>query len=377
MKTISSIELKQINRGKVYRLIYEEKRISKHEITKVLNMSLPTVSLYLSELADLGMIQLAGFSESTGGRPATLYECNPLHKIAFGLEILAGEVNLIAMNIIGSVLLHRTHPIKFSHATEYYRQVGNLIDAVMTEMKYSPESVLGVTISIQGLVSSDGENVTYSKILGAEGITLSDFTQFMIYPCTLIHDTSAAAYAEIRYNRKLNDSIFISLNRFFGSALIINGELFKGRDLCGSTIEHMVLHQEGMTCYCQKRGCVQVFCSGEALELASQKSIPDFFELLAQRDQQCASLWDKFIQDLALMINNARMVIDCDIILGGEIATKISEHDLERLMVLIKANTTFPFSEFSVSTSTYGKEATIIGGAMLRIDAFLNAYLNF
>lgn len=376
MKTLSSVELKQINRGKVYRLIYDERQISKHDITRKLNMSLPTVSLYLNEMLDSGMIRLAGLSNSTGGRRATLYECNPRIKLAIGLEILAGEINLVAVDVVGGIVSKLTRSIKFIHDDNYYKQVGETIESFAKSIQCKSEEILGVTISIQGLVSTDGETVTYSKILGAEGITLSHFSRYIKYSSTLIHDTSAAAYAEIWQKKNVKDSIFISLNRFIGSALIINGELYRGRDLCGSTIEHMQLYARGPSCYCGKSGCVQVFCSLDALEQRSDQRVTSFFYSLEQGDDVCKKIWDTFIKDIALMINNARMVFDSDVIIGGELAAQIREEDLETLKRLVKEYSTFPFSTFSITRSIYGKEASVIGGALMSIEAFLNGYMN-
>ena len=46
----SAIEIKQKNRKNVLRVIYEEKKISKAEISKRLGLSMPTVTQNLSDL---------------------------------------------------------------------------------------------------------------------------------------------------------------------------------------------------------------------------------------------------------------------------------------------------------------------------------------
>lgn len=52
----SAMEIKQKNRKNVLRVIYDEKKISKAEISKRLGLSMPTIAQNLSELFDKELI---------------------------------------------------------------------------------------------------------------------------------------------------------------------------------------------------------------------------------------------------------------------------------------------------------------------------------
>ena len=87
-KGLTSINLKKINRSKVYRYIYKEKVTSKLQIVQALQMGLSTVSQNLALLEEEGLIRRNGYFDSTGGRKAHAIQIVPDYKIAIGIGIL-------------------------------------------------------------------------------------------------------------------------------------------------------------------------------------------------------------------------------------------------------------------------------------------------
>ena len=71
---MTTIEVKRINRSKVYQMIYEKRSISKQELAQELHMGLTTVTQNLKALEEDGWIHRTGYYESTGGRKAQAIE---------------------------------------------------------------------------------------------------------------------------------------------------------------------------------------------------------------------------------------------------------------------------------------------------------------
>lgn len=69
-KGLTTINLKKINRSKVYQYIYKSKVTSKLQIVQDLQMGLSTVSQNLNLLEQEGLIERNGYFDSTGGRKA-------------------------------------------------------------------------------------------------------------------------------------------------------------------------------------------------------------------------------------------------------------------------------------------------------------------
>ena len=66
----TTMELKQVNRGKVFSYIYQERETSKQAIAQELGMSMPTVTQNVNYLLENGLVEKRGQYESTGGRKA-------------------------------------------------------------------------------------------------------------------------------------------------------------------------------------------------------------------------------------------------------------------------------------------------------------------
>ncbi len=48
------------------------------------------------------------------------------------------------------------------------------------------------------------------------------------------------------------------------------------------TLEHMCIHPDGPLCYCGSRGCLETYCSANALEQAAGMPAKEFFPLLRE-----------------------------------------------------------------------------------------------
>ena len=73
------IDIKRINRNRIYRFIYQNGKTSKQEIAYKLNMSLPTITQNLRHLQELGLVEENGLFESTGGRKARVLSLSLIH----------------------------------------------------------------------------------------------------------------------------------------------------------------------------------------------------------------------------------------------------------------------------------------------------------
>ncbi len=87
-KGLTTINLKQINKSKVYQYIYKKKQTYKLQIVQDLQMGLSTVSQNLSILEETGLIERKGYFDSTGGRKAQAIQIVPDFKISIGIGIL-------------------------------------------------------------------------------------------------------------------------------------------------------------------------------------------------------------------------------------------------------------------------------------------------
>ena len=104
---------------------------------------------------------------------------------------------------------------------------------------------------------------------------------------------------------------------------------------------------------------------------AGTSNLDDLFLDLRNGDGKAVQLWDSYLNDLALAIDNARMVIGCDVVIGGLIQRYITEKDIIILKEKILNITTFKNADFTLKKGVFGKKAAMTGAALPRIEKFL------
>jgi glucokinase len=81
------------------------------------------------------------------------------------------------------------------------------------------------------------------------------------------NDANASAWAEARYGaaRGYRDAIWVGVGTGIGAAIIIGGELYRGRWGIAGEPGHVRVVPDGRLCGCGNRGCWEQYASGNAL----------------------------------------------------------------------------------------------------------------
>lgn len=369
----NSIEYKHQNLVNVYRYVYGIDEASISDIALNVGISIPTVATDLNELEEKGLVFKDGVFKSTGGRSAKVYKCNKLARISIGVELLKESLKICAVDIYGTILKEDSLDLGFSNEEGYFKHLGSWINSFISSLPYPVESILGVNIAIQGLISSDGECVTYSEILKCGGTKLGRFQEYIDIPCSIVHDTEAAAFAEVWHNNEISNAVYIALNRYFGGTLILNNQLFNNRTLSSGAIEHMCLDPNGPLCYCGKHGCIETICSVNHLLESSDLDIDGFFSALRSGNARVSRIWDEYLKNLARALDNIRLVVNCDFIIGGYLFSYMIDNDFDKLVGLVNGLSFDGDTDFCLRKSIHGAKAPMIGAAIALVDKFLNS----
>lgn len=295
-------------------------------------MGLSTVSQNLTILEGEGLIERNGYFDSTGGRKAHAIRIVPDFKISIGIGILKNMFHIIAVDLYGNAVNRDTVALAYSNTPSYYEQVCEKTRDFIAENHYETEKILGVSIATQGITSPDHTAVTYGIIMDNTGMDLRDFSQNLPYPCHLEHDSKSAACLELWNHPDLDSAVVFLLNRNMGGAIITNRQIHQGISMHSGTIEHICVNPDGPLCYCGNRGCLETYCSANALEQASGLPVKEFFPLLREKKSpQLTQIWEDYLNYLAFAMKNLNMVIDAPVIISGYLAPYFTEEDIDFL----------------------------------------------
>ncbi|NCB72546.1 Sugar kinase of the NBD/HSP70 family, may contain an N-terminal HTH domain [Sphaerochaeta associata] len=371
---LSSAKLKQANRKKVFLEIYEKKAISKNSILENLKLSIPTITQNLKELENEGLIIQEGYFKSTGGRPATIYKSNEKACIAIGMDLQPNSIEIASIDMYGRIIEKDSLSITFTNSDSYFKTLGSFVNEFIHRSEKHSSTVLGVGIAVPGIIASDENHMLYSQVLKTSDFTLSDLAKYIETPrCHFYHNAESGAFAEIWHGKIDGSALMLFLDNCLCNALILNGKVYQGI-LSSGTIEHMVLHPGGETCYCGKKGCVDAYCSASGLSrMMKQDNLDEFFIDLRNGDSEAGRIWSKYLEELALAIDNCRMIIASDVILSGMLQKYLTSEDFEILKSLSMSKTTFKNADFNITNGVCGRNAIVIGAAIPLMKEFLHS----
>ena len=373
-KGLTNISVKKINRSKVYQYIYRKKITSKLQIVQDLQMGLSTVSQNLNLLEQDGLIEKNGYFESTGGRKANAIQIVSDFRISIGIGILKNMFHITAVDLYGNALYTNTIPFPYSNTPDYYKQVTDKIKEFIATNQYDEEKILGVSISTQGITSPDHSTVLYGNIMNNTGMILEDFSRYLPYPCYLEHDSKSAAFLELWKHPELDSAVVFLLNRNLGGAIITNHQIHQGSSMHSGTIEHICINPDGPLCYCGNRGCLETYCSANALEQAAGMNIKDFFSLLREKkSSQLTQIWKDYLHHLAFAMKNINLIIDAPIIISGYLAPYFLEDDIAYLTKHINVSSPFTLNKEHIFVGTNGQYTPAIGAALFYVNQFIHA----
>lgn len=373
-KGLTNISVKKINRSKVYQYIYRKKITSKLQIVQDLQMGLSTVSQNLNLLEQDGLIEKNGYFESTGGRKANAIQIVSDFRISIGIGILKNMFHITAVDLYGNTLYTNTIPFPYSNTPDYYKQVTDKIKEFIATNQYDEEKILGVSIATQGITSPDHSTVLYGNIMNNTGMILEDFSRYLPYPCYLEHDSKSAAFLELWKHPELDSAVVFLLNRNLGGAIITNHQIHQGSSMHSGTIEHICINPDGPLCYCGNRGCLETYCSANALEQAAGMNIKDFFSLLREKKSpQLTQIWKDYLHHLAFAMKNINLIIDAPIIISGYLAPYFLEDDIANLTKHINVSSPFALNKDQIFVGTNGQYTPAIGAALFYVNQFIHA----
>lgn len=373
-KGSTTISLKRINRAKVYQYIYKEKATSKLQIVQALQMGLSTVSQNLSLLEDEGLIERNGYFDSTGGRKAHAIRIVPDFKIAIGIGILKNMFHITAVDLYGNTMYTNTISLPYSNSPSYYEQVAAEIKDCIAKEQYEEDRILGISIATQGITSPDHTTVTYGTIMHNTGMCLEHFSKYLPYPCHLEHDSKSAAFLELWNHPELDSAVVLLLNRNMGGSIITNHQIHQGNSMHSGTIEHMCINPDGPLCYCGNRGCLETYCSVNALEHSAGLPIKEFFPALREKKSpQLTQIWEDYLNHLAFAIRNLNLVIDAPVIISGYLAPYFTEEDIDYLLSRITSSSPFSVSKDQILVGVHGQYTPAIGASLFYIEQFLQS----
>ena len=339
-RSTNSVEVKRQNRNRVFRYVNGQAETSMPEISAALDISGPTVLTIVNELKEEGVLKEAGELKSTGGRKAKAIAAVKDIKYAVGIDLTANHISITYTDLSEKALKHVRIRKSFEYTNEYLDALAVFTRRFIEENAIPEDKILGIGISMPCIIDKKEQLITYSNALDIYNVSCSEWTEHFKYPAVLLNDANCAAIAESAEHVNCGNMVYLMLSNTVGGAMLFENsnvimtagneleavDMYRGDNWRSAEFGHMVIHPGGRTCYCGKKGCLDAYCSALRLADLTEGKLERFFEKLEEGNAEFEKIWDEYLDNLAIAVDNLRMCFDCEVVLGGYVGNLIGPY---------------------------------------------------
>lgn len=371
MPTYNTAELRRQNRNRVFRYIYgSDTPVTKQDVAQNLNLSLPTVGQNLKELQEVGLLETQGTFSSTGGRKPRAIGVAAGVKCSIGIQLSKFHLHIVCIDLRAKVIAQQTIERDFDDSDEYFLFIASTLETFLDENNIDRSRLLGVGIALPGIPDIERGIITLSRTLSSADISVEKLKSHIPYPCFVENDANAGGVAEWWNHQAHENMVYLSIQRGVGGAVLLDGVRYMGHHHHSGEFGHMCIVPGGQRCLCGRRGCLEAYCSTARISTDLGITREEFFEALESGNPDYQKIWNDYLDHLAIGINNIRMVLDCDIVLGGVLAHFMAPY-LENLRARLKAISSFETDGEFLKLSRYLSWSTCVGVALHFISDFI------
>ena len=245
--------------------------VSRTEIYEKTNISKPTVTRVIEELIKEGIIKETGVGESLVGRRPVNIELNPDACYCIGVNISRNSINASVVNIGMNVVLSKSASIKGINSVSVFEDtVLQIVRNLIKESGIDREKILGIGIGVPGIVDyREGVILDFALVHNLTDVHLGEYLQGKLGLRVFIDNnanTRALGEYWYGYGAGFNSIIFVICSEGVGSGIITDGMLLRSNNNVISGLGHMTVNVDGRKCSCGKYGCIEAYCSTEAVE---------------------------------------------------------------------------------------------------------------
>ena len=388
--------LRQIEKGSKNALM--KKKIITHyiyngsstitELAKELDLSIPTVTKFITEMTEEGFINDYGKLETSGGRHPSLYGLNPESGYFIGVEIKRFTINLGLINFKGDMVeLRMDIPYDFQNTQERMDELCSIISSFIESLKISQDKILNININISGRVNPES-GYSYSNYHFEERPLAEILTEKLGYQVSIDNDTRAMAFGEFMQGCVTGekDIIFVNISWGIGIGIIIDGKLYSGKSGFAGEFGHVNAYDNEIICHCGKKGCLETEASGLALHrilidrikkgensILSKKvnagkdvTLDEILAATAREDMLCIEIVEEIGEKLGKQIAGLINIFNPELVIIGGSLSQTGDYITQPIKTAVrKYSLNLVNKDSKIKTSKLKDKAGVIGSCMM------------
>jgi len=259
---------------KILSLIQKRGPLSKTELTLITNTKLSTLNRLMQPLEDQGFVVEVGIGMSTGGRKPVLYDTSPLKYYLVGIDISRTYTKVVITDMKLNILSQMEFAMDASCTpSATVANISRLLARELDKLCVYKSMVLGAGAGVVGpLDRTSGviENAVHFPAPGWHNVPIGEMLKQAVgLPVVVDNGANMAVTAESLFGAgKGHDNIaYFHCGIGLRTAAIADGTLIRSINDSEDAFGHMVVDIDGRRCSCGNFGCIECYCSINAITL--------------------------------------------------------------------------------------------------------------
>ncbi|MEN8192325.1 MAG: ROK family protein [Bacteroidota bacterium] len=259
---------KQSRLKEIIQTMMNHEKMTLAEITYNVNLSLPKVTELINELIKRNIVIENILEEVPAtGRPSQKFQLNPEYGYFIGIDLGRIFTNFIVLNYSQKIIYeNHIEPLLNLETKLSVKKLNIFINQILRETNITKDKLLGIGVSLPGIV--DGKKGISHSYLKIEESTIKAYLEKILNVRVRIeHDVKSMSLGELYFGKgkDLENGLYINFGWGLGLGIIMNGELYYGKNSFGGEFGHISVIENGELCYCGKTGCLETLSSGRAI----------------------------------------------------------------------------------------------------------------
>jgi glucokinase len=195
-------------------------------------------------------------------------------KVILGMDIGGTGMRAALVNAKGEI---RGRFVDENRKKETLEHIGQVIEILRGEGNDLELETVGIGIGLAGLVDPETELLVSSPtMVSMEGMNFrKEIEAISKLPVVINNDANSAGYAEWKLGAgtQTNSAVALFVGTGVGGAIILDGDLYVGKDGVAGEVGHLVVSTDGPDCPCGGKGCLEQLGSGTAVHRFIEKSL--------------------------------------------------------------------------------------------------------
>ena len=234
------------------------------ELSRELDLSVPTVTKFITELKEQGLITEFGKVHTPGGRHPIVYGLNPTSAYFVGVDMTRHHLNLALMDFTGNIVNHLMGiSYTYENTTESLDLLCGHIQNFIDKTGDYKKKIYNINLNIPGRVNPES-GYSYSSFYFSEIPLTETLSKKLNYNVGIDNDTRAMAFGEYMKGavEGEQDVIFVNISWGLGIGIIIDGKPYYGKSGFSGEFGHFPIFDNEILCHCGKKGCLETEASG-------------------------------------------------------------------------------------------------------------------